>query len=340
MRRLASLLEFAGRYRPPWWARPALFLAIAALTVAGVLGFALGDESGRVLAYWLARGPLIPALIVLAILDAAFECLGWLWTYRRLGIRCWDPAGAAACLTSRAGFLLPAQTGRLLRPDAMARLERAPLGRCLRAEAAAFVFDATSAGALIVGLIAWKIHWALAPVAVIGCILSLLFVGNRIAARFSETDLMLPPSFWWSWQSVGTVLVQMIGWVIHGVGLWLMIRGLTELVTLTDTVLFATAAAVLGASTGLPGGLLATEGLLGISLSTMRIPPEHLAVAVGSFRILTFWIWIPIGWVTLLALNRHVRRRNGRPSVIVEPTPEAVAATPSVQRILEAEASP
>ena len=30
-----------------------------------------------------------------------------------------------------------------------------------------------------------------------------------------------------------------------------------------------------------------------------------LALAVAAFRLITFWIWIPVGWFALGILNRH-----------------------------------
>jgi hypothetical protein len=44
----------------------------------------------------------------------------------------------------------------------------------------------------------------------------------------------------------------------------------------------------------------------------MHIPSEHLVLAVGAFRLITFWIWIPIGWLALGAVRRMASgRRRG-----------------------------
>jgi uncharacterized membrane protein YbhN (UPF0104 family) len=64
---------------------------------------------------------------------------------------------------------------------------------------------------------------------------------------------------------------------------------------------------VVGVSTGLPGGIGATEGMLGAALSWIKIPADQLALTVGGFRIAVFWIWIPIGWAALAVLRRRVR---------------------------------
>lgn len=50
------------------------------------------------------------------------------------------------------------------------------------------------------------------------------------------------------------------------------------------------------------------EALLGLSLGQQGVPEEHLAVGVAAFRIVTFWVWIPIGWLALALVGRQSRR--------------------------------
>jgi hypothetical protein len=38
----------------------------------------------------------------------------------------------------------------------------------------------------------------------------------------------------------------------------------------------------------------------------MSIPSEHLVLAVGAFRLITFWLWIPIGWLALAVVKRRM----------------------------------
>jgi len=104
---------------------------------------------------------------------------------------------------------------------------------------------------------------------------------------------------------MGIVGVQMAGWVAHGLALFVVVAGLPGAMTLWDALFFAPGAAVLGTGTGLPGGIGATEGLLGASLRFRAVPVEHLAIVVAAFRLITFWAWIPIGWLALLVLRRN-----------------------------------
>ena len=297
-------------------ARTAGFVVLAVVTVFGLYQFFTGDWS-EIAGYWEAKLSALPQVLVLATLDVALEGVAWLWIYAGFGLRVWDTKGASAFLAGRAGLLLPAQLGRLIRPDAMARLDRAPLATCLKAEGVVFVLDSTSVAALLAGLIAYMLHPLAAPVAAGAVIVLMLLLGNRVANRLAGTKLELPTTFWWRWQTFGIVIVEMAGWFAHGAALYLLVRGLPGSSTLGQSVFFAAGSAVLGAGSGLPGGLGATEGLLGASLSLMNVPAAHLAIAVAGFRLVTFWMWIPVGWIALMSIRRRSANATGAPAPAV-----------------------
>ncbi len=286
------------------YARPACLALLAIVTAYGIWRFATGD-SEAVLDFWRGNLLTMPVVLGLAAVDVALECAAWMWVYARFGMRVVDSGGLGAFLAGRAGLLLPVQLGRLIRPDSMARLRRGATAECLKAEAVVFALDVTSVGALLAAVGAWVVHPLAAPVAMMATIGAVLFLGNRFADMLSGTHLALPRDFWLRWQTVAIVLVETAGWFVHGVALWILVRDLPGDAALWESVFFSSASAVLGAGTGLPGGVGATEGLLGVSLRLMSIPPDHLALAVGGFRLLTFWIWIPIGWASLIAVNRR-----------------------------------
>jgi uncharacterized membrane protein YbhN (UPF0104 family) len=104
------------------------------------------------------------------------------------------------------------------------------------------------------------------------------------------------------------ILINMAGWIAHGVALHTVVFDLPGDMTLWDSLFFAPGSAVLGVATGLPGGIGATEGLLGASLRFREIPIEYLALAIAAFRLITFWVWIPIGWLALGIINRRLKR--------------------------------
>jgi uncharacterized membrane protein YbhN (UPF0104 family) len=288
------------------YARPAAIVVLAAVTVYGVAQFVAGDWS-MVSDYWREKAYLIPVVLLLATIDIALEGVGWLWIYRRFRLPLGIGEGAMAYLSSRAGMLLPAQLGRLIRPDAVARLGKGPLKECLKAEAVAFVLDAASVLALIAALLAYWVHPAAAPVAGVAVIVVFLMLGEWVAQRLLGTHLHLPPSLWWSWQTLAIVLIQLAGWMAHGLAFWVVVRNLPGKLGLWDALLFSAGSSVLGVGSGLPGGIGATELLLGVSLRFAEVPSDHWFVVVTAFRLITFWIWIPIGWMALGWILRHTK---------------------------------
>ncbi len=100
----------------------------------------------------------------------------------------------------------------------------------------------------------------------------------------------------------------MAGWIAHGLALHVVVVDMPGDMTLWDSLFVAPGSAVLGVSTGLPGGIGATEGIIGTALSLRSVPMEHLAIAIAAFRLITFWIWIPIGWLALAVVNRRISR--------------------------------
>lgn len=285
------------------YARPAALVVLLAVTAVGVYTFATGDWSD-VIAYWGDHLEVIPVLIGFAILDVALESSAWMWSYARLNIPAVDRNGAMVYLAGRAGLLMPAQLGRLIRPDAMVRLGRAPMLECLKAETVMFVLDGISVLALLAGLVTFRFYpWLAVPVTAL-LIAVMVAPGDRIADMLAHTHFNFRKGFWWSWPTFGIVLIQLAGWVAHGLALFAVVAGLPGAMNLWDALFFAPGAAVLGTGTGLPGGIGATEGLLGASLRFREVPAAHLALAVAAFRLFTFWLWIPIGWLALLALKR------------------------------------
>lgn len=296
-----------------WYRRSEIIglVILIAVTVWGIYK-ASGDWSA-VMDYWESKLPFLPLVLGLAIVDVACGAAGWAWVYERFGIRAVDGRGARVFLAGYAGLFLPAQLGRLIRPDAMVRLRRGGLGDCYKAEAAAFVLDATSVVALLLILAVWRlVHPLVGLLAGAALIAVCLFLGNQIAARLSDTKLSVPAGFWWDRRSMAVVLIQLVGWIAHGAAFYVLVLDLPGTAGLWDALFFAPAAAVLGIGTGLPGGIGATEGFLGAFLSFSEVPQAHLALVISAFRVVTFWIWIPIGWMALGVTRRRSVRRASR----------------------------
>jgi Lysylphosphatidylglycerol synthase TM region len=317
---------------PPWFRRVhAVALAVlAAATIWGIRKFLAGDANALA-AMWDRTVSVLPWVFALAAADVAIEALAWTLVFERFGLRARDPVGFAVAVAGKAGLLLPAQLGRLLRPDLMVRLGRGSLGESLKAEAATFLLDSASVVALLAALAGWWLYPPLAPVAGAAVIAVCLALANRIAPLLSGTALAMPRRFWWSWKTVGIVVLQSCGWAAHGLAFWVLARVLDGSVRAWDALFWAPASAVLGVGSGLPGGLGATELVLGMSLGIHSVPEAQLALGVGFFRVFTFWVWLPVGWLAVAAASVAARRRERRGT----PPEIAVAAVPAASGVAE-----
>lgn len=293
------------------------FALLAALTIFGVREFVGGDWPD-VLSFWRQHGRVVPLLLLLSIVDVCLEMLAWMWVYHRIGVRVFDRQGLLAFLTGRAGLILPAQLGRLMRPDAIVRLERARLTTALKAEGLVFVFDAISVVALLASLLAFLKWPILVPLVALSIVALSLLLANGASQLVRHTSLGVPPSFLWSWPSFLTVGIMAAGWIIHGIAFHIVVADLPGDMTLWDSLFFSQGSAVLGVASGLPGGIGATEGLLGASLDMRGVPVEFLVVAVAAFRLITFWIWIPIGWLAVALLRRGRNEVGARAQDVME----------------------
>lgn len=292
------------------YSRYLAFLILAVISAYAVYELSTGDWDD-VKTFWAAHAGIIPLLIFISVFDVALEGLGWAWVYHRFGITTFDKIGFLAFVAGRAGLPMPAQLGRLIRPDAMVKHHRTPALQALKAEAVVFGLDAVSVLVLLGGLVIYRIEPVAAPFAVALAIAVAMLLGNTVTAVLTKTRLHLPLNFWWTWSTLGIIVIMMTGWIAHGFALHVVVMDLPGEMGLWDSLFFAPATAVLGVATGLPGGIGAVEGLLGASLKIRSVPVEHLAIAIAAFRLITFWMWIPLGWAALAALRR-ISRRNAR----------------------------
>jgi uncharacterized membrane protein YbhN (UPF0104 family) len=310
------------------WQRIARWIAFAILVVVSIHGvreFLAGDATALA-AMWQRTLAILPIVFLFACLDIAVEAMAWMLVFRRLGMRALDWIGSLIALSGKAGLLMPAQLGRLIRPELMVRTGRASFGDGAKGEGAVFLLDATSVLALLVGLVCWRVvHPALAPVAFAAVITTCLFAARFIARFVAGTALEVPVSFWWSLPTFMIVVLQSLGWAAHGFGFYFLASALDGGVGLWEALAMAPGAAVLGLASGLPGGLGTTEVLLGTSLGLGGVPQAQLGVGVGVFRVLTFWIWLPIGWIAFGIVVLVARRRRAA-AAAAEPVASEIAA--------------
>lgn len=278
-------------------------LLLAAFTAYGLFELFRGDWRGA-FAYWRGKGPILGCALLLQACDISFDCILWMWILSHLGIRPGKAKGALIFLAGYAGLLLPVQLGRFLRSEEISRLGMGPFGDAAKAELILLFLSGVGALAVLAGVITYVVFPLATPLAVLAVIATFLFAADRIFLLLAKTPVRLPPGYWWRKRTFAIALLAMVGWLLNGASLYFVVRDLPGDIRLWQTLVMAPSNMLLGASTGLPGGIGAVEGILGGALAWLEVPASHLALAVGAFRLVTFWLWIPVGWAAFTLVSR------------------------------------
>ena len=281
---------------------------LAGVTAYGLFQLFKGDWRSA-FGYWRGKGPLLCGALALQAVDISFDSFLWLLILREFDIRLDKKIAPLVFVSGYAGLLLPLQLGRFIRSETIARLRLGHLGDAARGELVFFSLTAVAAVAVLAGVAVYAVcPWA-APIASCVVIGVALFSADRVFRLLSKTPLKLPPGFWRRGRLFAVAFLAMFGWLINGTLLYLVAHDLPGDVKLWQALFVGPANLVLGSSTGLPGGIGAVEGLLGVSLTLLHVPSNHLALAVGAFRLVTFWAWIPVGWAAFSLVNRLAARK-------------------------------
>ncbi len=287
------------------------FVILIAVTAYGIYRLILSGTNWKdIIAHWHTMGFWMLVVLALMVADYALEAICWKWLYSRFNMNVRDNYGLSVYLSGHAGLFMPAQMGRLIRPDAIARLGMGNLNDGVKAEAALLFLDAM-AGLIIISALAFVWIQPLAiPLVALVISVSILFLADRIASLVLGKRVLLPPNFWRRRQTFAILWLLVIGWLLNGLALYALVWNLAEGISVFETILFASLSRLVGSGTGLPGGIGVIEGLLGVSLRIMEIPVEHIILAVGAYRLVTFWSLLPVGWIALLFVNRRASRRH------------------------------
>lgn len=111
--------------------------------------------------------------------------------------------------------------------------------------------------------------------------------------------------------SLKALAITLLAWASEGVALGLIVSGLGyEIGWLRATAIFGFST-LLGAVSMLPGGLIVTEaGLMGL-LVTAGLPATPAAVAALLARLLTLWLAVAVGCLTLVFSRKYLNAIKG-----------------------------
>src|SRR5487761_2203222 len=133
-------------------------------------------------------------------------------------------------------------------------------------------------------------------------------VGAQLAKVAERITLLINNrrTLWWAFTWAG------LNWLLDAACLWVFIWSFGHLVSPIDLLVAYGLANVLAAIPITPAGLGVVEGVLISTLVGFGVPHSQAILAVLSYRLVNFWIPIPIGGVAYASLQW----RRGGPSAV------------------------
>lgn len=105
-------------------------------------------------------------------------------------------------------------------------------------------------------------------------------------------------------RTIGGIFAGLVVLVGSAVTLAACVRVYGAPVPLMSVVLVLTIGTAIGSATPLPGGVGPVEASLAAGLNLAGADPQTALLAVLLYRLLTFWLRVPLGWGCLLWLRR------------------------------------
>ena len=297
------------------------WLLLALLTVAAFAGLlAYGDL--REVRELLANAPSpyagLAAALGLAVVNYLLRYLRWAIYLRALGIRVSPSISASVFTAGLALSITPGKAGELLKSVWLNRRAGVPVSASAPAVVMERLTDVISVGLLgLTGIVLLPTAMAL----IVGGILVVAVIAGILAAsRYGEFALRLPVLRRWREpleQSLDgfrrlmspamlmvAVILGALAWAAEGLALWIIVVGIGEWVSPLIAIPISAAAALVGAVTALPGGLVGFEGSMVALLRQAGLGAPEAALATLLTRLATLWFAVLIGLVAWVWISR------------------------------------
>lgn len=303
------------------------WLLLGLLTVAvfgGLLAYGDFRQVGRTLFESPAAYAGFAAAVALAVVNYALRYLRWSMYLRVLGLDVPASVSAPVFVAGLALSITPGKVGELLKSVWLNQRTGVPVAASAPAVVMERLTDVISVALLgLVGVLLLPAAIAL----VIGALLVVgLGVGLLAASRYGVKALELPVLRRWRdplAQSqdgmrrlmsrrvlAPAVALGFLAWAAEGLALWVIVLGLGDEVAVGVALPISAAAALLGAVTALPGGLVGFEGSMVALLGQAGLPAATAALATLLTRLATLWLAVLVGGLAWLWLVRSGRRQS------------------------------
>lgn len=303
------------------------WLLLGLLTVAvfgGLLAYGDFRQVGRALFESPAVSAGFAAAVALAVVNYALRYLRWSMYLRVLGIDVPASVSAPVFVAGLALSITPGKVGELLKSVWLSQRAGVPVAASAPAVVMERLTDVISVALLgLVGVL-------LLPTAIALVIGALLIVGLALgllaASRYGLKALGLPVLRRWREPLAQSqdglrrlmsprvlapaVALGFFAWAAEGLALWVIVLGLGDHVAVGVALPISAAAALMGAVTALPGGLVGFEGSMVALLGQAGLSAATAALATLLTRLATLWLAVLIGGLAWLWLSRTGRSRS------------------------------
>lgn len=209
-------------------------------------------------------------------------------------------------LSAGAGIVLPAQLGRALRGYVITKTTDVPLSKAMSLE---FLFLlCVFEGAFLVTVISLGVYANIYLFPLILSLLSLImfpFILRVLKPLMSKFKILLTDDLIHPLFLMLFCIGCSIGWAINGLVFYLLLGGKESGIYLSQAEITVLGNLSLAICSGIPGGIGIVETTMSISLHWLKVQLPEIILVIGLFRIITFWIWIPVGWLALFQLKLY-----------------------------------
>jgi glycosyltransferase 2 family protein len=295
---------------------PGMVLGLLVMILLILLGD-MNEVSSRMRSF--DRGYLLLALL-LTLVNYFIRIFKWHFSLGRTGMKSLSFANSAQLFM--AAFPLTVSQGKVsqaLKSIWLKQKSGMPAGRSTQVLAADQVSDWLAVLALsILGVVAYPVYWPVFLFVLVALLAVIVFGQDQVALEsWGGLENQLPAlpdamlrlrqlltgglSLYRPFPAVLAFVLGVISWLGEGVCLYLILlgAGLEPGFQLLATAIWITAlSSLIGAVSGLPGGLGAIEVALATMLTLFTgLNPASATVATVLFRLTTFWFKILVGLV-------------------------------------------
>jgi uncharacterized protein (TIRG00374 family) len=297
------------------------WLILLLLTVAAFAGLLVyGDlhEVSGLLVDSPALYAAFAAALGLAMINYALRYLRWLMYLRALGIRVPWTVSVSVFAAGLALSITPGKAGELLKSVWLSRRAGVPVSTSAPAVVMERLTDVLSVGLL--GLMGIALLPTTVALVVAGILAAVMIVGVLAASRLGSIALRLPVLRRWQEplahsheglrklmtppMLASAVILGAMAWAAEGLALWIIVAGMGEQISALMAIPISAAAALVGAITALPGGLVGFEGSMVALLRQSGLEAPEAALATLLTRLATLWFAVLIGLLAWLWISR------------------------------------